>query len=794
MSSFPLLAQFWLSWDTFWSCLWPIALLAGTALLLGLWGAFLLFGNRFRVLREARETNTRLVNRLNSIVDDQNVLVENLNNRFSVEQKKLNLQIANRDSKLKDLTTRLAKHEETAANHKSVVAGRDANINSLQADLSDRDKQIILLKRKIDNEGHLLKRIAQLEALLNDRENEIANMHGDLEEHRLTIGTRDKRIEELLANQNDGTADARIAELEPALAELEAALAGREDDLNDAKGLYDDLEKTYNDLEKTLTERDEELEDVRKELEDIRKQRDDLDKDLNELLAERENDNSSANDEKIIELEKIIDDRDTELLSIREGLEGRIQELESLLGQRESTIIALQSDLQANDGLHDQQARLRELDQEIANLKNDLSSQTGLHDRIHELEAALHSREEDLQKFHEQNADHHSAFQDLESKLNEAQRERDEEIEKLSDLLRNRDEELNSLHGQSSANDSLQIKVGELESMLGERDSELANLKTASTEASRRIEELEQLIKEREEKIKNLYQEADSISSQLQENNQFSEQIHDLEWSLGEKDGEIDGLKHEKDGYVSRVRELEWLLGEKDGELDCLREEKSLLNEKIHLHEEMNAQIGYLERSIREKEGEVERWWTECEGLKSQLTSRDTEIDHLRRDVEITNGLESKIEELEWLLGEKDTELEKLRLELRPRPQRPQRAQSTSLETRVRELELQVYDRDRELMSLRQREPKGTSGGSSLRVIGVATESTSDIQARIRELEAILERRTSTHYKSSSDRPDEYRFTLEDGSTIYVKGNELIDYDGKTHVASELFESLQDND
>jgi ribonucleoside-diphosphate reductase alpha chain len=37
-----------------------------------------------------------------------------------------------------------------------------------------------------------------------------------------------------------------------------------------------------------------------------------------------------------------------------------------------------------------------------------------------------------------------------------------------------------------------------------------------------------------------------------------------------------------------------------------------------------------------------------------------------------------------------------------------------------------------------------------------------------------------------------YRFTLDDGSTIEVKGNEEIEYDGETHTAANLFDALKE--
>jgi ribonucleoside-diphosphate reductase alpha chain len=37
-----------------------------------------------------------------------------------------------------------------------------------------------------------------------------------------------------------------------------------------------------------------------------------------------------------------------------------------------------------------------------------------------------------------------------------------------------------------------------------------------------------------------------------------------------------------------------------------------------------------------------------------------------------------------------------------------------------------------------------------------------------------------------------YRFTLEDGSVVEVKGNEEVEYDGETHTAANLFDALKE--
>ena len=37
-----------------------------------------------------------------------------------------------------------------------------------------------------------------------------------------------------------------------------------------------------------------------------------------------------------------------------------------------------------------------------------------------------------------------------------------------------------------------------------------------------------------------------------------------------------------------------------------------------------------------------------------------------------------------------------------------------------------------------------------------------------------------------------YKFTLEDGTVIEVRGDEEIDYDGEIHTAANLFDAIKD--
>jgi len=106
--------------------------------LLGLLAAWLLLGRRNR-MSAARDDSSRLTNRLHEIIEDQNVLLNSMTNKFGVEQKRWNLQMANRDSKLNEMSTRLSKFDD--------------NSPTIQANLNAKEDQIRKLNVTINGDS-----------------------------------------------------------------------------------------------------------------------------------------------------------------------------------------------------------------------------------------------------------------------------------------------------------------------------------------------------------------------------------------------------------------------------------------------------------------------------------------------------------------------------------------------------------------------------------------------------------------------------------------------------------------
>ena len=216
------------------------------------------------------------------------------------------------------------------------------------------------------------------------------------------------------------------------------------------------------------------------------------------------------------------------------------------------------------------------------------------------------------------------------------------------------------------------------------------------------------------------------------------------------------------------------MLGEKDRALEFLRHEKTELETKASSSDGLTGRVEELERSLREREGEVERWWNENEVLKENVRTKETELERLRREQTSSETLNTKIQELEWLLGERDGELERLRSEssslddlqfglrdlermladkdretstLRQEIERLERESrynrvDPNLEARVRDMERLISERDREIVGLRNQISEPTPQPSSSRPLGLASverASEQDLNSRIRELERLLD-------------------------------------------------------
>ena len=782
------------------------ALLSFLFFILGLIGSWLLFGKGSRRLRLAREENLRMTTQLGDMVEDQSVLISSLQNKYGVEQKRWSLQMANRDSKLEELTNRLSQFDENSPTVQANLDAKEDQIRRLNLQIQERSREIERLKQGSQNDTALTGRVTQLENLLKQRDQEIRNVRAEQkaqnDEWTRLLQLKEDELEALRNQQQEVVHvedNSRLLELEGLIQQRDVELGQLRAELTNSQ------------------QRDGEAGQLRAELEQLRGEMSQQERDINELLSGRDDElnrlraeraNYDGMDSKLRELEQVIHNKNSEIDSLKNAQRGRVEELEDMLGERESMIVALQGDLAAKEGLREQHGRIRDLEDQIMRLKRELADRTDLRGELQHLQNELRGRD--------------SEFEGLRNQLETSRRDRDARIQELNDMLRDRDDELNRLRGEMGNKEEFEKRLSDLEWQLGEKNGELEG-------RGKRIEELEYLLWEKNEQF-------DAIQNEKQGN------VQELEWKLGEKDTELAGVRQEKDSLTTKIRDLEWLLGEKDGELEFLRHEKNELDSKATISEGLNSRVEDLERSLREREGEVERWFNENEALKNQIRNRDTELETLRRSATSVDSYRTRIEELEWLLGERDGELEKLRLnELELERLRSERSSSDdfqfrlrdmerlllqreneisslktevehfsrearisrpdpTLDARVRDLELQLLERDRELNRLRAAAATPPlrpveSGVSKLSSIEKA--STQDLDSRIRELERLLDQGKNTSrsgFRSLSPVGDseEFRLTLEDGTVVYVKGDEQIEYEGRMRTASELFNSIED--
>lgn len=594
------LSQAW--FETFANHIIDFAILSVIFLLLGLLLAYLMFGRARDRLKKAREENVTLTGKLNEIIEDQNVLLDSLNKKFGLEQKRWHQAMANKEIQLEDLNNKLAMLDSGAAEYKD-------HIRNLELELSEKTREVELL-----------------------------------EESHTSYGAR--------------------------LNELESTLQERDGRLQD--------------LENRLGESNNLLEQRAREVENLHFEKEEQERALQELLSE----NQKHSTERSAELERLIREKDEELEHLRTSQQLKIVELEDLLGERESTIVGLQSDLSENDRLRDQQGRIRELEDELARIKREFAIR--------------------------------------------------------GDVLAKKEEQLHEAKSRINDSTTSMEKLSELEWRLGERDAELEELKTSTESASRRIEELEYLLWEKDGQLESVKNENEELKRTLDSNGASDRKTGELEWLLGEKNAELDQLNQQlraKDALVSRVEELE--------------------------------------RSLREREGELERWWTENEHLKKQLREAELKVDAIRLEKGPHPG---KVEELERTIRERDAEMNRLRFEKEQLYHQLQEKQGerqrfdrfhpddlyfrvrelerqldgktdpslasrihappfSSIEQRVLDLERMLDKREREMRNIRtEQESQGDKLEATLGQLGE-----SDLETRIRELEWLVNEKPGNH-------------------------------------------------
>lgn len=642
-------------------------------LLIGLWIACLLWRNQsLSSIRQSRTKQISLSKRLTAVTDRQAKLLEELSRTFATEKQRWALQVSNRDQLLKDLKIRISRFDKTEANYKETLAQKTAEISGLKCaiahsineketlenELQCRDYEIEALKNDLSPHGRMAKKIVELEDALNRRDQQIGDLTFD---HKTAIEAH---------YEKDHERDAHLADLKQQLESI-----NREHDrvcvehhaLTEKAREIDEL---YNKLD-LLNQQTSDDETYRVELETrINVLELELEEKENALYAFKielaEKDGVS---ERSLELENLLSHRNTEVNQLHHDRETIRTELERRISEGESKINELTH-------LSEQQGN------EISYLKSELQVREGYGSKLDELEETLGDRDRDL--------DYHKRYQiELENRINDLEMETSEKTAKIqileSDLtdkqgarqlldevdviLEKRDEEVNQLRSErESLRESLENRISELEETIAARDSEITQFSGNASQSETELANLRREVKKltaTESRISELEEQLFNRDRELERerSDRFSleNRINELESDLNDKNHAIETLEtdlKENQGARLKLSEIGGALEDRDSKLNLLRDEREAIK-------------GEMGQRIQELE------WL--------LGERDGELNQLRREAP-----DKRISELEWYLGERDGELKELR---------PEKEKRIAAELRIEELEQKLHsvERDREV-------------------------------------------------------------------------------------------------
>jgi chromosome segregation ATPase len=386
---------------------------------------------------------------------------------------------------------------------------------------------------------------------------------------------------------------------------------------------------------------------------------------------------------------------------------------------------------------------LSEKDALILELRKDLAQKEGIYARLGELEAVIDERDREINQLREGGSISHEAT----AKINS-----------LEQLLTNRDDELSRLRAdRDKLRQDLEItlrnresKIMELEDSLGERESMIVALEAELMDhhkSGKKFYDFENLIAERDLEIEEL-KKLGSTKGELQN------ELNKLRSDLHKRDSEIQNIKKQ---YHDAKQQRETKLHEAQTQIEAQNAELKSLRALQSAADKTRARLAELESQLDEKEKALHKVHTQRDNLEKLLDEKDRKLTSLDEQKTSQEGLVARIQELEWLLGEKVAENNRLNHHQTEVNERLKSQES--FHHRIQELEHLLGEKSAELTQLALH--KHEMGQilrlkeSDLEAMRKDRLSYDTIQHRLSDLERVLvDRERELHYLKA-DRDEE---------------------------------------
>lgn len=278
-------------------------------------------------------------------------------------------------------------------------------------------------------------------------------------------------------------------------------------------------------------------------------------------------------------------------------------------------------------------------------------------------------------------------FLEEQSRLEDAIRERDEEIAELQQRVKELEAELEqqeeALHGtvDESELEQRDARIRELEARVAELEKELEAAAAGASDAAalaERAEKAEAELVVRDERITELDAQVADLQDALSEaeaaRSELAGRVETLEGELSEQSTAVSEREQElRSEYETKILDLEASLEgykRKSQELaEAIREAESQRDEAESARAELESQLGDLEGEVERARVELEAARAELESLRkdketaeSELAERDARIDQLEKlSAEQQETLETQDADITTLQNQLDASLDEIR-------------------------------------------------------------------------------------------------------------------------------------
>ena len=519
---------------------------------------------------------------------------------------------------------------------------------SLKLKLSEGDKKIISQKHQIEN----------MEIEFSNKNNEIKSLEGLIQFYQQEKGSNKEE-----ENNN------KYQEYEDKIKNLEESITIKNQKIEQIK---QDLNEQYSVNEKlinALTEK-EEINKNKKDDDDLSDNSDDS------------NENNKANDikklgllqDKIEELEEIINDLNKDKENITDKYEEKIQEINKENNDYQEKIYELQNEIkEINKQLEMEKIKNSEKPEiekeiekiykkQIENIKNELNEEKERKKIIKE--KAKEQRESDMKEI----LDLEKNLEEIKEEMNNLKKEKialeqdKKNIEETNSKLIKRNKELEAVSSQQNNTDLI---INNYKSILDKKNIEIDNLNSKCKEFK---DNLDQYEKDRDNKLEQFNQEKEILKSEIDEKNKKIEiiyrELNELRAKEGKGEADIKKIEEDpKQKLYDEIKELKLNLEQKE------KENKDLMikieNNEIDSKNELQAQTEYLkgliegykqnieslkEQKNKEKkyfEGQMEKLDIEVGNCKCQIAAIEYESD--RKIINYKNYIKKLQKKLETL-------------------------------------------------------------------------------------------------------------------------------------------------